>query len=129
MSLVWTITDWKPMGMLYQVLKVVSIVGFLYYGLAVLFTNAMVDEFNRYGLPQFRKLVGVLEVLGAAGLIVGYFVPGLTAAASGGLALMMAAGVAVRFRSGDSVGQALQAFGMMLINLFILVYAWRFAGR
>ena len=117
------------MGMLYQVLKVVSIVGFLYYGLAVLFTNAMVDEFNRYGLPQVRKFVGVLEVLGAAGLIVGYFVPGLTAAASGGLALMMAAGVAVRFRSGDSVGQALQAFGMMLINLFILVYAWRFAGR
>ena len=117
------------MGTLYQVLKVVSILAFLYYGLAVLFTNAMVEEFNRYGLPQFRKLVGVLEVLGAAGLIVGYFVPWLTVAASGGLALMMAAGVAVRFRSGDSVVEALQAFGMLVVNLFILVYAWRFAGR
>ena len=117
------------MSVLYQLAKIVSIGAFLYYGLAVLLTNAMVDEFNRYGLPQFRKLVGVLEVLGAAGLIVGYFVPGLTEAASGGLALMMAAGVAVRYRSGDSMGQALQAFGMLLINLFILVYAWKFAGR
>ncbi len=111
------------MSTLYQLAKIVSIGAFLYYGLAVLFTDAMVNEFNRYGLPQFRKLVGVLEVIGAAGLIAGYFVPGLTAAASGGLALMMAAGVAVRFRSGDSVGQALQAFAMLVLNAFICVYA------
>lgn len=117
------------MSALYQLAKIVSIGAFLYYGVAVLFTNAMVDEFNRYGLPQFRKLVGILEVLGAAGLMVGYFVPGLTAAASGGLALMMAAGVAVRFRSGDSVGQALQASAMLVVNAFICVYAIWFGGH
>ncbi|MEI6251488.1 MAG: DoxX family protein [Mycobacteriaceae bacterium] len=115
--------------MLYQVLKVASIVAFLFYGLSVLFANAMEKEFERYGMARFRKLTGVLEVAGSLGLVAGYFVPGLTIAASGGLSLLMALGVGIRFRSGDSVAEAFQACGMLLINLFILVYAWRFAGR
>ncbi|WP_313673016.1 DoxX family protein [Mycolicibacterium sp.] len=116
------------MGTLYQILKVVSIVAFLYYGLSVLFANAMEKEFTRYGMAGFRKLTGALEVAGSLGLIAGYFVPGLTVAASGGLSLLMAAGIVVRFRSGDSVPEALQAGGMLLVNLFIMVFAWRFAG-
>jgi uncharacterized membrane protein YphA (DoxX/SURF4 family) len=117
------------MGTLYQTLKVVSIVAFLFYGLSVLFTDAMKTEFERYGLPGLRKLTGLLEVAGALGLIAGYFVPGLTVAASAGLSLLMAAGLVVRFRSGDSLPEALQAGGMLLINLFIMVFAWRFAGH
>lgn len=117
------------MGALYQLAKGLSIVAFLYYGLAVLFSNAMAEEFDRYGLSRFRKLTGALEVLGAVGLIAGYWVPGLTAAAAGGLTLLMAAGVVVRFRSGDSPAQALQAFAMLVVNLFIFVYAIRFAGH
>lgn len=117
------------MGAVYETLKAVSIAAFLFYGLTVLFSNAMEEEFKRYGLSRFRRLTGALEVLGAVGLIVGYFVPGLTAAAAGGLALLMALGVVVRFRSGDSVAQALQAFAMLLVNLFIVVYALRFGGR
>ena len=117
------------MGTLYQTLKVVSIVAFLFYGLSVLFTNAMEKEFERYGLPGFRKLTGALEVAGSLGLIAGYFVPGLTVAASGGLSLLMLAGLIVRYRSGDSVPEALQAAGILLINLFIMVFAWRFAGH
>jgi hypothetical protein len=117
------------MGTLYQVLKAASIAAFLFYGLSVLFANAMEKEFERYGMPGFRKLTGVLEVAGSLGLLAGYFVPGLTIAASGGLSLLMALGVGIRFRSGDSGAEALQAFGMLVVNLFIFVYAWRFAGR
>jgi hypothetical protein len=117
------------MGTLYQTLKVVSIVAFLFYGLSVLFTNAMEKEFERYGMARFRKLTGALEVAGSLGLIAGYFVAGLTVAAAGGLSLLMVAGLVVRFRSGDSVPEALQAGVMMLINVFIMVYAWRFAGH
>ena len=113
------------MGAVYEVLKAVSILAFLFYGLHVLFTDAMAAEFQRYGLAGFRKLTGVVEVLGALGLIAGYFVPVLVVAAAGGLALLMALGVGVRFRSGDSVGQALQALAMFAINLFICVYALR----
>jgi hypothetical protein len=116
------------MGMLYQALKVATSVAFLYYGLSVLFANAMVNEFERYGMARFRKLTGVLEVAGALGLLAGYFVPGLTIAAAGGLSLLMALGVGIRFRSGDSAVDALQAFGMLLVNLFIFVYAWKSAA-
>ncbi len=117
------------MRVLYELVKVLSIIAFLYYGLAVLFSNAMVEEFDRYGLSRFRKLTGALEVFGAAGLIAGYFVPGLTVAAAGGLALLMAAGVIVRFRSGDSLAQTLQALAMLAVNAFIVVCALRFGGR
>lgn len=117
------------MGAIYEVLKIVSIAAFLFYGVRVLFANAMAEEFKRYGLSQFRKLTGVLEVLGALGLLAGYVVPGLVIAASGGLTLLMVLGVGVRFRSGDSVGEALQALAMFAVNLFIFVYALRFAGR
>ena len=116
------------MRALYEVLVIISILAFFFYGLSVLFSNAMVEEFERYGLTRFRRLTGFVEVLGAAGLLAGYVVPALTIVASGGLALLMALGVAVRFRSGDSVAQALQAVGMLLVNLFIFVYAIRFAG-
>ena len=111
------------MHMLYQVLKALSIVLFLYYGVSALVSNSMAAEFERFGLSRFRKLTGGLEVLGALGLVLGYFVPQFDIAASAGLALLMAAGVIVRFRSGDSFVDALPALVMALINAFIFVYA------
>lgn len=111
------------MDALYQALKALSILLFLYYGLSVLVSNAMVKEFERFGLIRFRKLTGGLEVLGSVGLILGYFMPQLVVAASGGLTLLMVLGVAVRYRAGDSLADALPAFVMSLVNLYIFVYA------
>jgi uncharacterized membrane protein YphA (DoxX/SURF4 family) len=111
------------MDALYQALKALSILLFLYYGLSVLVSNAMVKEFERFGLIRFRKLTGGLEVLGSVGLILGYFIPQLVVAASGGLTLLMVLGVAVRYRAGDSLADALPAFVMSLVNLYIFVYA------
>lgn len=111
------------MNVLYQACKAISIVLFMYYGLTVLVANAMVEEFARFGLARFRKLTGVLELIGSLGLILGYFLPQFTVAAAGGLALMMGVGVVVRLRCGDSLVDALPAFVMMLLNLFIAVYA------
>ncbi len=111
------------MDALYQALKALSILLFLYYGLSVLVFNAMVKEFERFGLIRFRKLTGSLEVLGAAGLILGYFVPQVVVAAAGGLTVLMVLGVAVRCRAGDSLADTLAAFVMSLVNLYIFFYA------
>jgi len=111
------------MNLLYEACKVLLIVLFLYYGLAVLLSDAMVAEFERFGLLQFRKPTGVLELLGALGLVLGYFLPYLTVAAAGGLTLLMAAGVIVRLRCRDSLVAALPAFVMLVMNLYIVVYA------
>ncbi|MGZ5380135.1 MAG: DoxX family protein [Mycobacterium sp.] len=70
-----------------------------------------------------RKLTGILELLGSLGLILGYFVPQFTVAAAGGLTLMMGVGVVVRLRCGDSLADALPAIVILLINLYIVVYA------
>ena len=111
------------MNLLYEVAKALSIVLFLYYGTSVLVSDAMAAEFERFGLSRFRRLTGGLEVLGALGLILGYFVSHFDIAASAGLTLLMAAGVIVRFRSGDSLVDALPALVMALLNSFIFIHA------
>ena len=111
------------MIVLYQVCKVLSVAVFLYYGIAVFVSNAMVAEFERFGLLRLRKFTGLLELLGALGLILGYFVPHLTVAAAGGLTVLMAAGIVVRIRCRDSLVDALPATVMMLVNLYIVIYA------
>jgi len=110
-------------NILYQTLKPLSAVLFLYYGLSVLLSNAMVAEFDQFGLPNLRKLTGILELLGAAGLVVGYVIPALVVAASGGLALLMALGLAVRYRSKSSLADSVAAVAMLLINLYVCLYA------
>lgn len=104
---------------------VVSIISFLSYGLACLFTDHMVVEFEHFGLSGLRRLTGVLEIAGALGLILGYFVPPFTIASSGGLALLMLLGTLVRIRVGDSFLQTLPALVFLVLNVFILVCALR----
>ena len=111
------------MEIAYQASKILSIALFLYYGLTCLFTDVWVAEFERFGLGRFRILTGYLEVLGALGLLAGYLAPSLVIVGAGGLALLMVLGVATRIRARDSLVQMLPAIVLMLMNLYILVYA------
>jgi len=111
------------MDLTYQLLRALSMVLFFYYGISVLVSDAMVGEFEKFGLMRFRRATGVLEVLGALGLMLGYFIPPLVVAASGGLCLLMILGIGIRYRAGSTVVEALPALFMALINLFILLYA------
>ena len=111
------------MALAYEVLRALSMLLFFYYGISVLVSDAMVREFEKFGLLRFRRLTGVLEVLGAAGLLVGYLVPALVLVSSGGLALLMVLGVAVRLRAGPPVTDAIPALVMLIINLYVFVYA------
>ncbi len=109
------------MPIAYQVAKVLSIVLFLYYGAGCLFSSAMVNEFERFGLSRFRRLTGALELLGSLGLLVGYALPALVIVSSTGLALLMIVGLAARIRVKDSVLQMLPALFLLLVNLFIVL--------
>lgn len=111
------------MEIAYQASKILSIALFLYYGLTCLFTDVRVAEFERFRLGRFRILTGSLEVLGALGLLAGYLAPFLVIVGAGGLALLMVLGVATRLRIRDSLVQMLPAIVLMLVNLYILVYA------
>ena len=84
-----------------------------------LMSSAMQQEYARYKLPQFRKLVGTLQLLGAAGLLVGFKVHWLGQAAAGGLALLMLLAVGVRIKIKDSPLQTLPAFAYLVLNAYL----------
>ncbi len=79
----------------------------------------MKEEFERYGLDQFRKLIGCLQLLGGAGLLVGLFCNPVLVIASGGLSLLMLIGFGVRIKMKDGFLQSIPSFAFMLLNGYI----------
>lgn len=79
----------------------------------------MEEEFLRYNLDKYRRLIGYLQFLGGAGLLVGLIWQPLLVAASGGLALLMLIGFGVRIKMQDGLLLSLPSFIFMLLNGYI----------
>ena len=107
------------METLFEACRALSVISFLSYGALCLWTQHMAQEFERFGLARMRTLTGALELIGALGLIAGYFVPVVTAVAAGGLALLMLLGVGARLRVGDSIVSMLPALVLFAMNAFL----------
>lgn len=114
------------MGLTYHLANVVSGGLFLYYGLACLFADGMIEEFERYRLSRFRRATGVLEVLGAAGLAAGYLFSPLSILSAGGLSILMVLGLVMRVRVRDPILEMIPAAFLLLLNAYIAIQA---AGR
>lgn len=102
---------------MFAVFCVLAIVSFYGYGASCLLAQHMVSEFERYGLARFRQLTGVLQLMGATGLLVGLIgfpIIGLLAAT--GLSLQMLLGFGVRLRIRDPWLQCLPSFAFMYVN-------------
>jgi len=106
---------------LVDILAAISAAAFLFYGLACVFSRQLVAEFERYRLPQFRVLVGSLEVAGALGLIAGWWFPPLQAAAAAGLFMLMLCGLWARWRIRDPWYAMLPALILAGVNLGIVL--------
>jgi len=98
---------------------------FLIYGGLCLFSFYMQSEFKRFGLEQYKTLTGFLEVLGGVGLLVGLKWPLALWLASGGLSLLMLAGLVVRIRIGDGLLLSLPALTLMILNAYILLKSFK----
>ena len=81
----------------------------------------MKEEFNRYGLDKFRNLVGSLQLLGGAGLLIGIIWQPILIISSGGLALLMLIGFGVRIKMKDGFLLSLPAFVFMILNMYICI--------
>lgn len=94
---------------------------FLFYGASCLFSKKMKVEFNRFQLTdQHRNLTGILQLLGAIGLVIGLIGSDVLAIlASAGLSLLMFIGVGVRVKIKDPVLDTLPAAFFALLNFFI----------
>jgi uncharacterized membrane protein YphA (DoxX/SURF4 family) len=100
-------------------LTLISSLAFLAYGLLCVFSNHMKEEFSRFGMPQFRILTGILEILGGLGLFMGFWYLPLNLLASAGLATLMAMGLVVRIRCRDRFIEMIPALILMIMNAWI----------
>ncbi len=107
------------------ILQVISVVAFLFYGGACLFSARLVTEFERYRLGHFRVLVGLLEMAGALGILAGQFFPILKVLAAGGLAVLMLCGLWARWRIRDPWYLLLPALLLGAANAAIATWALR----
>jgi uncharacterized membrane protein YkgB len=113
---------------MFFVLNLFSAISFLGFGATCLFSQHMRKEFHRYGLASYRSLTGILQLIAFAGLIVGIWVPVIGLLASGGLALQMLLGVAVRIKIGDSALQCVPATSYFVLNAWLCaLYLGRFS--
>lgn len=108
-------------GTVTGILMAFSAVSFVFFGLACLTSEAMFSEFSRYGLGRWRKTVGTFQLLGAAGLAAGFWLPWAGLAASGGLSLLMLLGVCVRVNIRDTLPQTLPALFYAALNAWLFV--------
>ncbi|NNF04062.1 MAG: DoxX family protein [Rhodothermales bacterium] len=114
------------MSPVYHALAALSIGLFLYYGFSCLFSEGMVEEFERFGLSRFRRTTGALEMLGALGLILGYAVPEIAALSAAGLTVLMILGTWTRIRVGDAFVEMIPAIVLGAVNA---VLVWMALGR
>ena len=103
------------------VLALVSGLSFLYYGSMILFRTASREEFERYGLPAVRRVVGVLEVLGGTAVILGLASAPLGAFAAAGLTALMVLGLIVRVRVHDAPRLMAPAASLGVLNAVLVV--------
>ena len=108
-------------GVVLVVLALVSGLSFLYYGSKVLFRTTSRGEFERYGVPAVRKLVGILEVLGGTAVILGLAIAPLGALAAAGLTALMVLGLIVRVRIHDAPRLMVPAASLGALNAALVV--------
>lgn len=75
-----------------------------------------------FSVTAYRR-IGLLEVLGVVGLLVGAFVPVIGALAAVGLLMLLGGAVAAHVRNGDGVREIAPAvvLGVVTLNYLILV--------
>ncbi|MBT4983330.1 MAG: DoxX family protein [Ilumatobacter sp.] len=106
--------------MLLVILAAVSALAFLYYGAETLFAARPRREFERYGMPQLRVFVGSMQLLGAAGVLIGIFVAPIGAVAAAGLTIMMLLGLVARYRIHDAPRLMIPASSLALLNAMLV---------
>lgn len=100
-------------------------ISFFFYGLGCFYSPKMHQEFKRFELtPIQRKLTGFFQVLGAVGLVYGYyFFPVVGFFAAIGLTLLMILGFGVRIKIKDNFIQSFPSLFFAILNVFV---AFRF---
>ena len=96
-------------------------ISFIFFGLACFYSSLFVNEFYRYGLSEYRTIVGFFQLLGGIGAIIGVFDKRILTISSLGLSVMMLLGVGVRIKINDTFIQTLPALTYLIVNAIICI--------
>lgn len=95
-------------------------ISFLFFGISCLTTSYMKSEFIRFGYDRKRMLTGYLQILGAIGLLIGFWIsPPLAFLAATGLTFMMLFGLGIRLKIRDSLFASSPALFYAVLNLYL----------
>ena len=95
-------------------------ISFIIYGILLLKSKKMQEEFLRFDLESYIKLVGILELLGGVGLIIGLKFILILQFSSLGLGILMFLGLLTRIKVKDSFLISFPSLFFMIINFYIL---------
>ncbi|MCH8568614.1 MAG: DoxX family protein [Balneolales bacterium] len=99
---------------------IINIAFFLFYGFQCFISAYMKAEFERFGLTSFqRRATGALQILGAVGIIFGFFLPLAGFLASAGLAIMMLMAFLVRIKIRDGFLESTPSLLFLALNSWI----------
>lgn len=108
--------------MVLPILALLSGLSFLYYGAGVLGRASLRSEFERYGMRSgVRTLVGVMELLGGAAVLLGLACAPLGALGAAGLCALMVLGLIVRLRLHDAPRLMAPAAVLAAVNAVLVV--------
>lgn len=104
------------------VLQVILGLGFLMFGLMKFGAKQMVQEFQRYGYSKgFRVFSGLIEVIGAAGMIVGIWKPQFAALAGILLAATMIGALFTHIRLKDPGKNMGAPFILLILSIVVAI--------
>lgn len=113
------------MNMVSIVLQVILGLGFLVFGASKLGSKQMIDEFKRYGLPQWLRIVtGLLEIGGAVLIISGIWNDMLAAIAGILLVIIMAGAIVTHLRIKDPASKTGMPIILIALSLIVLIMNW-----
>ena len=104
-----------------QILILISGISFVYYGISSIFSKKMKVEYNRWGYPEQRLIIGSLQLLGGLGLFLGFVFEPLIPLSSASLMLLMLAAIGVRIKIEDQPLRMIPALFYAILNFLILV--------
>lgn len=104
-----------------RIIQGLLIIDFLIFGITKLTgSTMMVQEFTKvYGYSvTFMYIVGILEVLGALGLFIGYWKSKIAVLASGGLVLIMVGAIFTLLKIGQGMN-SIMPFIVLILTLIV----------
>jgi len=104
-----------------EIISIFIVVSFSYYGMSCLIDNRIKVEFHRFGIPQYRKLIGFSQLTAAVLMAAGYFIPILALIAASGLAVQMLLGFILRISIRDGLLQSSPSLLFMMLNAYLAV--------